>query len=155
MKCWFDKVFLCQWQNTVTHSPPPQTHATPPPYALLTLWTGGICVLRLVFWLVFCSWFCVVFSLCQYTLIKRLLSTASVLEIALRASSLAVYWIRAASGSPPNTTWPNTKHTLHFNITPLTKTMQSCTTCNLEQWFSKCDLGNPRAPWRIVRGQWL
>lgn len=44
-------------------------------------------------------------SWCQYTRMKRLLSTASVLEMAARASLLDVYWMSAASGSLPNMTW--------------------------------------------------
>lgn len=44
-------------------------------------------------------------SRCQYTRMKRLLRTASVLDMARLASSFFVYWINAASGSPPNTTW--------------------------------------------------
>lgn len=43
-------------------------------------------------------------SLCQYTQIKRLSSTASMLDMARLASSFFVYWISAALGSPPNTT---------------------------------------------------
>lgn len=44
-------------------------------------------------------------SRCQYTRMKRLFRTASVLDMARLASSFFVYWINAASGSPPNTTW--------------------------------------------------
>lgn len=44
-------------------------------------------------------------SRCQYTRMKRLLRTASMLDMARLASSFFVYWINAASGSPPNTTW--------------------------------------------------
>lgn len=42
---------------------------------------------------------CCSLSLCHSTRMKRLLSTASVLEMAFLASSLLRYWMRAASGS--------------------------------------------------------
>lgn len=90
--------------QSVLHSSGFNIHKYKASAGRLTLCDAGCCWPGFEIWLGPCSCELDVASLCQYTLIKRLFRTASVLDMALRASSFAVYWINAASGSPPNTT---------------------------------------------------